>query len=113
MRKEILFWIIGLFLISLVSAETVYQRDTVVDFKYPCFNNNTFCSDSSTCNMTVEYPNSSIMINNLQMDNQGAYHNQTLNLIINGRHDFTVICEDSGSSGFKTSYFFFFFLISS
>ena len=91
LRRNILFSIgIMILLAGAVSAELsvgynddslpkvlgrVYQQDKEVDLKVPCFNNGTYCSGSATCNVTILYPNSSVLVDNQLMTNGGSYHN--------------------------------------
>jgi|TARA_Y100000310_G_scaffold152812_2_gene152271 preprotein translocase subunit YajC len=91
-------------LLPSVNAESeVYQQDTVVDLKVPCLNNNTYCSGSATCNITIMDSADTVLINNQLMQNQGAYHNYTLNLTLtsnSGEFSRNVICIDNNLLGY-------------
>jgi len=112
--------LIMIFLSGVVSAELsvgynddslpkvlgrVYQQDKEVDLKVPCFNNGTYCSGSATCNVTILYPNSSVLVDNQLMTNGGSYHNYTLTsgqTNTAGEYSGTVVCEDNGNNGKST-----------
>lgn len=102
-----------LLLIPLALATTdelrfLAEQDTEIDIKEPCFNNATYCSSTATCNLTILDPNHNILINNIQMQNQNAYHNFTLNTSATnplGVYEATVMCMDGTGNGFDTFYF--------
>jgi len=108
MKKLILIMlIVSLCLVGTVTSadELVFKQDTVVDLKIPCFNNNSFCSASATCNITILYPNGSVLDNNRLMSNHITYHNYTLNrsqTVILGIYTTSITCIDGGDKGYST-----------
>lgn len=104
MRK--IFFILMLVLLScLVIAESdlYYKKGEKVDIKLPCINNGSMCSGSATCNITVNYPNGTNLINNQLMTNAGAYHNYTLtSSTVLGEYYSIVYCNDSSVMGYST-----------
>ena len=94
-----------LLIISIAQAELIYKANQEIDIKIPCFNNATYCSAAARCNLTANYPNSTIFINNLDMTNQGSYHNYTIDKIntgILGTYYSSMICDDGGILGKST-----------
>ena len=77
-----------------------YQAGNAVDLTIQCEINETVCSNSATCNITVIRPDTSILINNLVMTNKGSgVFNYTLpkgSTWTNGRYASNVVCSDSG-----------------
>jgi len=82
MKKIILILMMSMFLISLVSAETSFyvQKETNYTVKFSCENNGGMCSASATCNITINYPNSTTLIDNQATTNSNNgyfYYNLT------------------------------------
>jgi hypothetical protein len=98
---------LGIAPLNIGSADDlIYEKNTTIDLKVPCFNNNTFCSPSAICNITIIYPNASVLINNQLMTNGGAFHNYTLtstNTI--GEYQSYMVCNDGGELGYSTFTF--------
>ena len=69
--KKILLIIIGMFLISFISALTLPQYSTI-ELKAPCTFNGTNCLGSATCTINIIYPNGSYMFENSSMSNTGT-----------------------------------------
>lgn len=113
MKKQIILLIFGMiFLFSILfinatDSDYIFKQGSQMDIKRPCFNNGTYCSSSAICNTTIIYPNSTILINNKQMQNQIAFHNYTLNssLVSNGEYETTITCIDGSQSGSETFFF--------
>jgi hypothetical protein len=102
MDKKILILLGIMILFPLINAQQIYQRDSIVDLKIPCYNNNTYCSATSVCNITIISFNGSAIINNKKMTQNTAYHNFTLNqtqTTESGEYTTTVVCEDNGEFG--------------
>jgi len=93
---------------SFVFAQQVYEEDSIVNLKIPCFNNNSYCSAASTCNITViDFDGETIVDNELMTYNLG-YHNYTLNETHtqnSGEYRVSIICNDGGTLGHSTFEF--------
>lgn len=113
MKNKILLFMLGfiflfsILLINAVDSNYIFKQGSQIDIKRPCVNNGTYCSISSICNATVIYPNSTLLINNKQMQNQVSFHNYTLNssLVSNGEYETIIICTDGTSNTFETFFF--------
>jgi len=111
-KKKLIIGMVIL-LIPLVLATTdeirfIAEQNTALDITEPCFNNDTYCSSASKCNITIKDPSQQVVINNLEMTNQGAYHNYTLNsyhLNNTGVYESSVICKDGIYNGYDNFYF--------
>ncbi len=104
MRNKIIIGLLILLIIPIATA-LMYEKESVIDLKLPCFNNGTFCSGTATCNLTVLYPNYSIVVDKIAMENQGTYHNYTLNssqTLTVGEHSVIASCTDGAYSGSST-----------
>ena len=102
MDKKILILFGVLLLFPLISSSQIYSKGTNVDLKVPCYNNNTYCSSASTCNITIISFDGSALINNKKMTQNTAYHNYTLNTTQttnSGEYTTTVVCSDNGDFG--------------
>lgn len=101
-----------LFLINLVSATTsdttsfTFKQNQEVDLKISCIDiNNTYCDEDTLCNITILYPNASILINNQPMTWNQAYYNYTLSASqtsVLGEYSAFVSCIGGTENGFST-----------
>lgn len=100
MEKKVIVLLLMVAFFSFASAEEfVFQQDKEVDLKVVCYNNG-FCSGSATCNVSVTYPNNTILLDNVLMQNQNSYHNYTIQEgknSVTGDYKVTGFCTDSGS----------------
>jgi len=106
MKKILLTLLIGMFLISIVSAQSTYKQSNELDLKVPCFYSDTRCSDTAECNLSILYPNSSFLVEEQPMTNlENGYHNYTLNesqTSVLGEHPVSVYCIDNSEKGYST-----------
>jgi hypothetical protein len=119
MNKQDIIVLLGVMLIISLSfmilidkasaqSQLFYKQNSEIDLKVPCFNNGTSCSASAICNITIYYPNSTILINNAQMTNSVSYHNYTLlsnETAILGDYQSIMICNDGSLNGHSTFSF--------
>lgn len=112
MKYKILIAIALIILVTLmiqsVTAQQIYKEDTEVDLKVPCFNNNSYCSSSSNCNITIVDFEDVVVVNNDNMTTNTAWHNYTLNVTRTataGEYRATVVCADGGRKGKSTFYY--------
>lgn len=85
----------------------VFKAGDLIDVKVPCFNSGSYCSGSAQCNLSVYYPNGSILINNGEATNNGAFHNFTIqksNTWISGTYPSTMVCIDGANNGSSSFY---------
>ncbi len=68
--KYFSFFLVLIFAISFTSALN-FERDSEVILKVPCQFNGTNCDDTAICNISIKYPNETLMINNSLMINNG------------------------------------------
>jgi hypothetical protein len=111
MKKIFLLLVLCVFLISITTAiaedNLVFKKGDIIDLKIPCVKENTKCGESATCVITILYPNSSIAIENGDMNNLGnGYFNYTLSQTnIIGQYQSTVFCAESEFKGSETFVF--------
>lgn len=105
MKKKIILLGLCMFLfIGLVSAAT-YKQSEQLDLKIICKNNDTFCSGSASCNLTIFNPDDTILIEGQATTNKGTYHSylltesQTSTL---GEYRAVVACFDGSENGIET-----------
>jgi len=101
MKRLFCLLFISLFLVSSISAET-FSKDTNVTFQKTCTNNlGATCSSSGLCNISIRYPNSSIMVDNINMtnNNNGIFSVDLTqeNITTLGEHNWDMFCCDAGS----------------
>lgn len=89
--------------ITFASADQIFQANQPVDLKIQCIINGTYCSAVSVCNITVAYPNNTLLISNRLMTNNISFYNYTLpDTSVLGNYKCSVTCCDGGFCG--TSY---------
>jgi hypothetical protein len=96
--------LISLVLLTLIipiisAADLTYKQYSEADMKVPCYNNGTWCSSSAVCNITITWPNGTILVNNAQMTNQGSFQNYTLSpskTAVIGIYEDSMVCSDGG-----------------
>ena len=86
-------------------VDDVFQINTRIDYKKPCFNNGTYCAATSTCNYTIFKPDNSILVNNLQGTNQTSFHNISFIVGDIGIYKVDMTCIDGSLTGAETLYF--------
>jgi len=107
--KKVIILITMLMILPMVLAATdtndadeVFKINTFVEYKKACFNNGTYCSDSALCNFTIFNPDKTLLAENLEATNNGAYHNVTFYVEQNGMHQIDMVCDDDGNKGAGT-----------
>jgi len=94
-----------LFLIPIVSAEEsyIYKQNQIIDFKISCFDENrSYCNNLTTCKITILYPNSTVLINNQDMDHNPSFFNYTItNTYTLGEYSGVVQCSGT-TNGYTT-----------
>ena len=103
--KKLIYLITFILFISLVSAAT-YEQSTRLNLRVPCSNNETACSPSSTCEITILKPDAEILIDNQSMINSGSgifsYSLSADETAILGEYEVVVFCQDGSENGFST-----------
>jgi hypothetical protein len=75
----VLFLILmAVFLLPLINSQQNFIVNSPIDIKLQCIINGSYCSLSSICNVTILYPNNTILANNKLMTNQYSFHNYTI-----------------------------------
>ncbi len=92
----------------VAEPELRYQFNTDISINRPCFNNGSYCSPNSICNLTAFYPNGEILINNVEMTNQFSFYNVSLDKsVVNtlGIYSASSTCRDNTVDGGDTFEF--------
>ncbi len=97
--------VLCLIVIPLINSQEdiIFTINKQIDFKIPCSTNGAKCSDSTTCELNIRYPNGSYMVNNNSMTNLG---NGEFNITIfgtridtRGEHPYSTFCKDGLLNG--------------
>lgn len=103
--KKTIYLLLFLVLCSFCFAESTlfYKVNSEVDLKIPCVkNDNSQCSASAVCNITISYPNNTIYVNNEVMTNSNVYFNYTLtNANTSGEYPTVIYCVDGTDYGYS------------
>lgn len=103
MNKQLIMMIVMLLVINgvmFISAQQTFQQDQPIDLKIQCIINGTYCSGSAFCNVTIQYPNGTLLVNNKGMTNQISFYNYSLPSTSNlGNYLCSATCCDAGFCG--------------
>ena len=87
-----------------LSATQTFKQSQLIDLKVQCIINGTFCSSNGLCNLTISYPNASLLINNQKMTNQISFYNYTLPTLTSfGVYSCSATCCDNNLCGTDNS----------
>lgn len=111
MKKNLMFWIFIMLLLFVIlpfvfaESSFMFKLDRIIDLKISCFDiNNSLCLNTTTCQMTINNPNSTNLIKNQEMTFNDNFFNYTLSSAQNqnlGEHYVTTTCQGS-TNGFST-----------
>jgi len=88
-------------LLPLATAQLIFKQDATVDLKVPCSFNGTFCDADTPCEITIYYPNTSLMVDNASLTNTGnGMPNITLpDTSVIGNYQAFATCTQNSVSG--------------
>ena len=111
-RRLFIFFLMSIIVLTMtmISAEPsfIYKQNTLVDIKIPVYDSdNSKTSGSTSCYITIKYPDETIFIDDEQMTyNAGGYFNYTLEGLNSlGEYSANMRCDDSVNFGFSTFTF--------
>ena len=81
------------------SSGLTFRQNSAADIKSEVRLNGAVPPASALCNISVYYPNNSILVDFRQMTNQGSYFNYTINssqTSLKGNYNYCVTCSSSG-----------------
>ena len=99
---------INILLLSVMAESNYYldepsfyfEKDKIADVRMPCELNNTICSATAVCNISIYYPNSSSYVQKVAMTNNQADMNYTMeNTSTLGTYRSTMWCADGIPKG--------------
>jgi hypothetical protein len=96
MQKLSIFFIYTFILVGTLSFSTALtlEKDSIIDLKFPCTYNGTNCPLATQCNISVIYPNQSLMVENQPTTYTGSgIANYTLpDSSVNGEYKVPITC---------------------
>ena len=107
-KMLLIFALILLMAIPSILAADTYKQGTIVDLTTICINNGTYCSGVAKCNITIFYPDGTILINNALMTNNDNYHNYTLTAnqtSILGIYTTSMVCTEGDYKGYTSAIY--------
>jgi len=96
-----------IFLIGIVSASSTYQQSTDIDIKHPVRIDGAIPSNT-VCNITIYYPNNSLMVDFQPMTEQSSYFNYTLSSALTGTkgiYNYDILCTNGSLSSSESFEF--------
>ena len=95
-----------LLVFPLCFATDFYAQNVTADIRVPCINNETYCSPSAVCNISIFYPNNTLLVDNVGMTNNGNFFNYSLtDTQTLGLYRQQVVGSDNGQNGYSLSDF--------
>ena len=107
MNRKIIILIFVVLLIGVVIASPSYyfKRGVHIDLKLPCYNEtNSMCPSTTTCNISIFYPNGTALVENDAMEHNTAYFNYTIRStqnVVDGEFPVSTHCFGT-NNGFST-----------
>lgn len=103
MKTFSLFFICAFILVGTLSFSSAltFEKGSAINLKFPCTFNGSVCPSATTCNLSIIYPNQSLMVENQQASYSGSgIGNYTIpNSSTNGDYKVPITCEfPSGDS---------------
>lgn len=100
--KKIIYLLMFLFMVGMVNASSyIFEKDKPIDLKIACVDEIEMpCNATIECNMTILYPNGTILLNNQPMTHNPSYYNYSLNETYNskiGKYYATIFCLGVGN----------------
>lgn len=89
-------------MINAIGDELVFKQGQAIDLQVPCIFNKSTCDNTFICNLTTNYPNSQLLINNQLMQNQTSFYNYTFvssDLNVSGIYPNTMVCNNGEFKG--------------
>lgn len=107
MEKKSIILLLGIFAIitlaTFVNAQLIYKQYTDIDLKIPCKSNETICSNSAICNISVTNSNATLVIDNQAMTNLNngffSYLVSKNDTSVRGEYQAFVYCTDNDLQG--------------
>lgn len=105
-KKIYLIGFLLIFLIVIVSSQSfTFELDEEVNFRFRCFDeNNNYCPSSVACQISVEAPNGTNILNNQSMTFNTTFFNVTLPTEELGTYSSIIICQSTNSSTSEFTY---------
>lgn len=108
MKKSIFIFMLILFVSLCYADETlIFKRADDIDLKIPCFkSNNSLCSALAKCQLSVNYPNGSNLLNGGNMSYADTYFNYSLGALnTTGQYAAVMFCVDNSEAGYNNFAF--------
>ena len=109
MKKTTLILIfLFFFIVPTLASSYLFEQGKEADIKVSCFDiNDNPCPSSTSCNLTIIHPNSSVVVDNGVMSKQTSYYNYTLNgTKTTSVGEYSAISNCNGSTSSFTTFTF-------
>ena len=107
MKKIFLFLMLGLFLISFASAtsDLVFKQRDFVNYSFVCLDtNNNLCNAQTSCQITLNYPNGTNIVENTSMIYDTTSFKYLLKTEEIGNNDWIITCLGT-TNGFSEGFY--------
>lgn len=103
----VLFITMSVSAVDLIDAGT-FKQNTASNFRFTCeLDNGLPCGATYSCNVTIQYPNSSLLIDNKQATLINGKYNITFpDTSVLGQYNYVLAQCSNGTNGGSTGYFF-------
>ena len=111
MKSRWLFFFIVLLVLPIISGSSFYiPKDTNYSIKFNCEIDGAVCEPTATCNVSIDNPNTSILVDNQAASfiSNGRYNyslNSSQNAILGEDYKMDIVCYDALVNGSQTVYY--------
>jgi len=108
--KKLFLYLLLILVVPIISAETAFYvpEDSEYSFRFNCEIDDSICSNTAACNLSIYYFNSSIILkgNATNLGNGEFERNLTINdTKDSGEYKINVVCYDGGVNGSSIIYY--------
>lgn len=96
-------------MVSAIEPDSIFKRLETGDLRFSCFieESGIICNEDYLCNITVKYPNNSIMLNNVQSTRNPSYYNASIiDTSVIGYHQYQSFCTNGTDAGYSDKQYF-------
>lgn len=104
---SLILMINSIFLVSAIEPTYIFKKGNSPNLKVYCSDDGKPCEADYLCNITIQYPNTSVMFDNVPVTRNPSYYNISLpNLNTVGYYEYSTFCTNISDSGSSVEQYF-------